>query len=129
MIPTWRVGNKVPINVYDGDRPVCQCQTEADAKLIVRAVNDLLERMPVMDLCDIPEAKPEVSAALPPEPDAQLNAAAPELYAALAAIVKGEPGPVLTGEKELYARMDRGKARMAAARAALAKARGETDAE
>ena len=21
----WRVGSKVPINVYEGDRPVCQC--------------------------------------------------------------------------------------------------------
>lgn len=35
----WRVGNKVPVNVYDGDRPVCQCQTALDAKRIVRAVN------------------------------------------------------------------------------------------
>jgi hypothetical protein len=39
----WRVGTKVPINVYDGDRPVCQCQTAADAALIVRAVNMLLD--------------------------------------------------------------------------------------
>jgi hypothetical protein len=62
------------------------------------------------------------------EPDAHLIAAAPELYAALEAIVKGEPGPLLTGEKEMFARMDRRQARMAAARAALAKARGETDA-
>ncbi len=35
----WRVGKKVPINVYDGDRPVCQCQTALDAALIVAAVN------------------------------------------------------------------------------------------
>lgn len=35
----WRVGNKVPVNVYDGDRPVCQCHSEDDAKLIVQAVN------------------------------------------------------------------------------------------
>jgi hypothetical protein len=38
----WRVGRKVPINVYDGgpsDRPVCQCHTEEDARLIVNAVN------------------------------------------------------------------------------------------
>ena len=35
----WRVGHKVPINVYDGDRPVCQCQTALDAALIVAAVN------------------------------------------------------------------------------------------
>jgi hypothetical protein len=38
---TWRVGKRVPINVYDGDRPVCQCHTVADAKLIVTAVNAL----------------------------------------------------------------------------------------
>lgn len=36
----WRIGKKVPINVYDGDRPVCQCQTAEDAKLIVIAVNN-----------------------------------------------------------------------------------------
>ncbi len=35
----WRVGRKVPINVYEGERPVCQCQTAADAMLIVKAVN------------------------------------------------------------------------------------------
>ncbi|HLX21650.1 MAG TPA: hypothetical protein VKR23_16005 [Gaiellaceae bacterium] len=40
----WRVGTKIPINVYDGDRPVCQCQTALDARLIVYAVNELLER-------------------------------------------------------------------------------------
>ena len=39
---TWRVGRKVPINVYDGDRPVCQCQTAEDAELIVMAVNGWL---------------------------------------------------------------------------------------
>jgi Protein of unknown function (DUF551) len=36
----WRVGRKVPINVYDErDQPVCQCQTAAYAELIVKAVN------------------------------------------------------------------------------------------
>ena len=39
----WRVGHKVPINVYDGNRPVCQCQTALDAKLIVCAVNEYLK--------------------------------------------------------------------------------------
>lgn len=38
---SWRIGKKVPINVYEGDRPVCQCHTMADAKLIVEAVNRL----------------------------------------------------------------------------------------
>lgn len=35
----WRQGTQVPINVYDGDRPVCQCHNEEDAKLICLAVN------------------------------------------------------------------------------------------
>ncbi len=35
----WRVGRKVPLNIYSGDRPVCQCHKVADAKLIVAAVN------------------------------------------------------------------------------------------
>ena len=37
----WRVGPKVPINVYEGDRPICQCHTAIDAKRIVEAVKDL----------------------------------------------------------------------------------------
>lgn len=38
----WRVGTKVPINVYDSDdRPVCQCQNAAYAETIVKAVNAL----------------------------------------------------------------------------------------
>lgn len=36
---TWRIGQHVPINVYDGDRPVCQCHTAIDAQKIVRSVN------------------------------------------------------------------------------------------
>jgi hypothetical protein len=35
----WRVGRRVRLNVYDGDRPVCQCHTEAEARIIVDAVN------------------------------------------------------------------------------------------
>jgi hypothetical protein len=31
----------VPINVYEGDRPVCQCHTAIDAKRIVDAMNGL----------------------------------------------------------------------------------------
>lgn len=37
----WRVGAKVPINVYAGDRPVCQSHTAEDAALIVESVNGL----------------------------------------------------------------------------------------
>jgi hypothetical protein len=36
---TWRVGHKVPINIYAGDRPVCQCHSAEDALAIVSAVN------------------------------------------------------------------------------------------
>ncbi len=35
----WRVGRNVPINVYEGDIPVCQCQTAEYARQIVEAVN------------------------------------------------------------------------------------------
>lgn len=35
----WRLGSKVPINVYEVDRPICQCHTAEDARRIVAAVN------------------------------------------------------------------------------------------
>ena len=35
----WRVGRQIPLNVYDGDRPVCQCHDLIDAADIVRAMN------------------------------------------------------------------------------------------
>lgn len=35
----WRLGRNVPINVYEGDRPICQCHTAIDAKQIVDAMN------------------------------------------------------------------------------------------
>jgi hypothetical protein len=41
-IVRWRQGRKVPVNVYEGEnpgRPICQCHTAEDAKLIVDAVN------------------------------------------------------------------------------------------
>ena len=37
---SWRVGSKVPLNVYEGDRPVCQCHTPEDAARIVAAMNN-----------------------------------------------------------------------------------------
>jgi len=40
----WRLGKKVPLNVYEGDRPICQCHTVEDAALIVRAVNECIWR-------------------------------------------------------------------------------------
>lgn len=38
MAEKWRVGHKVPLNVYEGDRPVCQCHSEQDAARIVEAM-------------------------------------------------------------------------------------------
>lgn len=35
----WRVGSRVPLNVYEGDRSVCQCHNPEDARRIVDAVN------------------------------------------------------------------------------------------
>jgi hypothetical protein len=43
VTPKWRVGRNVPLNVYAGDRPVCQCHNATDALLIVSAVNQFLE--------------------------------------------------------------------------------------
>ena len=43
MMERWRVGRTVPINVYEGDRPVCQCQTSHDAAMIVHAVNSMFD--------------------------------------------------------------------------------------
>jgi hypothetical protein len=47
---TWRVGTKVPINVYEGDRPICQCHTAVDAKRIVAAMN-ASERAGPLGIC------------------------------------------------------------------------------
>lgn len=35
----WRIGSHIPINVYEGDRPVCQCHNALDAARIVLAMN------------------------------------------------------------------------------------------
>lgn len=57
----WRVGSKVPLNVYDGDRPVCQCHNEDDALRIVLAVNEFnslnsakCQMMMIGGWCDLP---------------------------------------------------------------------------
>ena len=36
---SWKVGSRVGLNVYDGDRPVCQCHNAEDAANIVAAMN------------------------------------------------------------------------------------------
>lgn len=35
----WRVGERNPLNVYEGDRSVCQCHNTQDAARIVKAAN------------------------------------------------------------------------------------------
>lgn len=35
----YRLGSKIKLNVYDGDRPMCQCHNDADAMEIVAALN------------------------------------------------------------------------------------------
>ncbi len=40
----WHQGSQVPINIYEGDRPICQTHTVADAKRIVAAVNRAVEQ-------------------------------------------------------------------------------------
>lgn len=47
----WRVGHHILINVYEGDRPICQCHNEADAALIVEAVNRMSEFKRIHDEC------------------------------------------------------------------------------
>lgn len=46
MLDRWRLGGKVPINVYGPatrewptGRPICQCHNQADARVIVESVN------------------------------------------------------------------------------------------
>lgn len=47
----WRQGNKVSINVYDDDRPVCQCHSEEDARAIVHAINSLASKNKEINEC------------------------------------------------------------------------------
>src|SRR5438067_1415100 len=37
----WRVGKSYPINVYEDDRPICQCHTAVDAQRLVAAMNGI----------------------------------------------------------------------------------------
>jgi hypothetical protein len=53
----WRIGTKVPINVYEGDRPICQCHTVSDAKRIVAAMNASdVSRAAPLGTCDVAHA-------------------------------------------------------------------------
>lgn len=39
---TWRVGNRVPLNVYLNDKPMFQCHTPEDAAMVVALLNGAL---------------------------------------------------------------------------------------
>lgn len=39
MSDKWRVGSRVPLNVYKGMRPICQCHNREDAEEIVATMN------------------------------------------------------------------------------------------
>jgi len=49
VVNKWRVGTKVPLNVYEGDRPVCQCHNATDATRIVAAMNLRIANGPLPD--------------------------------------------------------------------------------
>jgi hypothetical protein len=61
--PKWRVGSKVPINVYEGETPVCQCQTVEYARRIVAAVNAAPEVLADTEFLSYGEGKTEELAA------------------------------------------------------------------
>jgi hypothetical protein len=100
----WRIGSKVPLNVYEQERPVCQCHSEDDAQTIVEAVNRNLrssvdnwnpspvhtpgpwyrdQDMPTMILNHPLVAATEIIAQTSGEANARLICAAPELLVAL----------------------------------------------
>lgn len=66
----WRVGGKIPLNVYEGDRPVCQCHNEDDARRIVDAMNHRCSLDELLKQCGPPDRRLS-----PPSPDLPLNAA------------------------------------------------------
>lgn len=36
---TWRVGTKIPLNLYKDERPVCRCHNEEDARELAAGMN------------------------------------------------------------------------------------------
>jgi len=45
-VARWRVGRKVPLNVYEGNKPMFQCHTPEDAARVVFLLNRLNEIQP-----------------------------------------------------------------------------------
>lgn len=105
--PIWRVGSRVPLNVYEGDSPVCQCHNIRHAREIVNAMNQMASvrrvknpnrhaagfslgdwqtdpDMPTMIIDGpLPQAH-EIIAQVSSEGNARLIKAAPKMYAELA---------------------------------------------
>lgn len=62
MASRYRTGTKIKLNVYDGDRPMCQCHCEPDAVAIVLALNCLANTGMAPDEANAPiDKKPEAS--------------------------------------------------------------------
>ena len=41
MNEKWRVGTKVPLNIYRDDVPICQCHSDIDSRFIVAGMNQV----------------------------------------------------------------------------------------
>jgi len=50
----WRVDQKIPLNVYEGDRLVCQCHAIEDAYRIAAAMNASIEAESLRSFWDCP---------------------------------------------------------------------------
>jgi hypothetical protein len=79
----WRVGRKIALNVYDGDRPACQCHTALDAQLIVRAMNATAPRQSPTAISAPPNTQYHVGIPYPPNTDSELESANRNLANAL----------------------------------------------
>jgi hypothetical protein len=58
--PPWHQGSKIPTNIYEGDRPICQTHTVADAKRIVESVNAVSKNLQQ----ELAEAKGDLKSAV-----------------------------------------------------------------
>jgi hypothetical protein len=68
MAELWRVGTRVPINVYDENgAPVCQCQTADYARRIVNAVNAVRSPLPGMSDTELLDRWQKITDAKNPE--------------------------------------------------------------
>lgn len=45
----FRQGTRNKLNVYDGDRSICQCHCDTDAAMVVRALNQAMASQPPVE--------------------------------------------------------------------------------